>query len=116
VVTVAVSYVDLGSANTFVAIAVATVKASLVATFFMHLRHDHPFNAIIFIAAFVFLGVFIFLTNDDLTTRTAVDRDNGGDVYGRNGESAPGGFQLRPVPATPAPAAGHTEPAHGEHH
>lgn len=118
VVTVAVSYVDLGAANTAVAIAVATVKASLVATFFMHLRHDRPFNAIIFVSAFIFLGIFLFLTSEDLTTRTAVDRNNGSTVYDRNGELAPGGFHPVPVPvpAATTPAAGHTEPAHGEHH
>jgi cytochrome c oxidase subunit 4 len=29
--------------------AIATVKASLVILFFMHLLYDHPFNAVVFI-------------------------------------------------------------------
>lgn len=61
-VTVAVSYVDLGPANTFVAILVATMKAGLVAAFFMHLRYDHPFNAIIFVMSFLFLGLLMIFS------------------------------------------------------
>lgn len=135
VFTVAISRVDLGAANTIVAVLVATVKASLVATFFMHLRHDKPFNALIFISAFVFLGVFLFFTLDDLSTRGRIDPSNGVSVYARNGEAAPGGFTPIVTPEggehgahgagaehgaaagheAAAPAAGHDAPA-GEHH
>ncbi len=38
------------------ALAIATVKAALVALFFMHLRWDKPVNAIIAVAGFLFLG------------------------------------------------------------
>ncbi len=41
VVTVAVSYVHLGMLNVVVALLVASVKASLVALFFMHLRYEN---------------------------------------------------------------------------
>ena len=51
VVTVAVSYVDLGPANNLVAVGVATLKAALVATFFMHLRWDKPFHALVFVGS-----------------------------------------------------------------
>ena len=40
-VTVAVSYVHLGMMNVVVALLVASVKASLVALFFMHLRYEN---------------------------------------------------------------------------
>jgi len=40
VVTVLVSYVDLGLWNTVVALLIASVKASLVALFFMHLKGE----------------------------------------------------------------------------
>jgi cytochrome c oxidase subunit 4 len=39
--TVAVSYVHLGLMNVVVALLVASVKASLVALFFMHLRYEN---------------------------------------------------------------------------
>ena len=109
VVTVGVSYVDLGSANSFVAIFIATMKASLVATFFMHLKGDKALHSIIFIGAFVFLGIFLGLSNDDLATRGGVDVDNGARRLERTGVVAPGGLQ---VPAAPAGA----QPAAGEHH
>jgi cytochrome c oxidase subunit IV len=60
-VTVAVSYVDLGNANLFVAMLVASIKASIVALFFMHLFWDKPFNGLILVGAFFFLGIFIGL-------------------------------------------------------
>lgn len=39
-VTVLVSYVNLGMMNVVVALVIASVKASLVALFFMHLKHE----------------------------------------------------------------------------
>jgi cytochrome c oxidase subunit 4 len=59
VLTVAVTYVDLGPANIWIALGVAVVKAALVALYFMHLRYDSPFNALILVSAFLFLAVFI---------------------------------------------------------
>lgn len=38
--TVAASYMQLGMMNVVVALLIASVKASLVALFFMHLRYD----------------------------------------------------------------------------
>ena len=58
-VTVAVADVDLGRANLWVALAIATLKASLVALFFMHLKYDHPFHAVILIGALLFVMLFI---------------------------------------------------------
>jgi cytochrome c oxidase subunit 4 len=97
ILTVKVSYYDFGPANIIIAILIATCKASLVATFFMHLRHDKLFNTLAFISAFVFLGVFILLTYDDLGNRGKVDNDYGGTVDLRTGLPAPGG-----LPATTA--------------
>lgn len=113
VVTVAVSYVDLGPANTFVALLVATTKAGLVAAFFMHLRYDHPFNAIIFVLSFVFLGILMVFSLEDINSRGAVDRENGTRYLERRGEIAPGGLQ---TPAAPAPAAhGQGSPGSAHH-
>ena len=39
-ITVLVSYVSLGMMNVVVALIIASVKASLVALFFMHLKHE----------------------------------------------------------------------------
>lgn len=92
VITVKASYYDFGSANTAIAIAIATVKASLVATFFMHLKYDKGLHTFIFIMAFVFLGVMLTFTLDDLDTRGKVDVDNMVRIQERTGLQAPGGF------------------------
>jgi cytochrome c oxidase subunit 4 len=96
-VTVKVSYYDFGPANIFIAMLVATMKAGLVATFFMHLRHDKLFNTLAFLSAFLFLAIFILLTYDDVGNRARVDPSYGGTVGLRSGEVAAGG-----LPATSA--------------
>lgn len=61
VVTVAAIKVDLGGFNLWIAMAIATVKASLVVLYFMHMRYDRPFNAIVFVAALLFVMLFVSL-------------------------------------------------------
>jgi len=60
--TLAASWVDLGAWNLWIAMGIATVKASLVVLFFMHLLYDNRFNALIFVTALAFLTLFISLT------------------------------------------------------
>jgi cytochrome c oxidase subunit 4 len=127
IVTVAASYVDMGAANTIVAVLIATAKASLVAAFFMHLRHDRVFNTIAFVSSFIFLGVFLMMTADDLWKRGEVDNGNGTHMFNQTGEEAPGGLASAMVipssianehggehggethGAAPAPSGGHSE-------
>lgn len=59
VITVEVVYIDLGNLNLYLAMAIATVKGTLVALYFMHLRYDRPFHAIVFITALVFVLLFV---------------------------------------------------------
>lgn len=75
-VTVAAAGVDFGAGNTVIALAIASVKASLVALFFMHLRHEKPMNAIIFVSGLVFLGVFLTICAIDLDTREEIRPSN----------------------------------------
>jgi len=115
VVTVAVSYVDLGPANNLVAVGVATMKAALVAVFFMHLKWDKGFHALIFVASFVFLALFIVLTLNDINTRGIVDRANMVRTLESTGVVAPGGL-VTPAAPTPTPAAeGAVAPAAAHH-
>jgi cytochrome c oxidase subunit IV len=60
-VTVAATHVDLGSMNLWTALAIATLKASLVALYFMHLRYDRPVNLIIFLGTLFFVCLFVGL-------------------------------------------------------
>jgi cytochrome c oxidase subunit IV len=62
-ITVWVTYVDLGrSGNLIVAMVIATVKALLVCAYFMHLRWDRPFNALVFVSSILFVALFISMT------------------------------------------------------
>jgi cytochrome c oxidase subunit 4 len=59
-VTVAATWFDFGyTGNILIALGIATVKASLVALYFMHLRYDNLFNGIVLISALVFVAVLI---------------------------------------------------------
>jgi len=91
IITVAASYVDFGAGNIVIALFIATVKASLVALIFMHLNHEKPINAVIAVAGFLFLGIFLMFCFIDFDSRVNFQPVN-----------------VKPVvqaPATPAPAA-----------
>jgi cytochrome c oxidase subunit 4 len=102
--TVGQSYVDLGKANLIFVILIATMKASLVVTFFMHLKWDNKFNALIFLSTIFFIGVFFAYTLNDTDRRGELDADQNVKVWARTGEEAPGGM-VKPEPHA-APAAG----------
>ena len=72
-VTVKVSYYNFGVMNLFVAMGVATLKATLVVLFFMHLKYDEKFNAIVFVGSLTFLTIFFVLTLADTMERGRVD-------------------------------------------
>jgi len=73
VLTVAVSYVDFGSGNMFVAMLIASVKVSLVMAYFMHLKWDTPINNLAIISSFLFLSLLFIFTLADYGTRKATD-------------------------------------------
>ena len=79
-VTVRVSYFHFGTWNLIVAMGVATIKASLVALFFMHLKYDERFNAVIFVGSLACLGIFFSLTLADTMERGALDPVKAGDI------------------------------------
>jgi cytochrome c oxidase subunit 4 len=94
VLTVGQSYVDLGKLNLLVVILIATAKASLVVTFFMHLRHDNKFHALIFVCGLLFIGVFFAYTMNDTEHRGEFDPLNNVKYEPRTGLQAPGGFDI----------------------
>ena len=64
-VTVGVSYFDFGAFNLMVALGIATIKAALVALWFMHLRYESGLHAFIFLVGVAFLGLFLVITMFD---------------------------------------------------
>jgi cytochrome c oxidase subunit 4 len=64
-VTVAVSWFDFGRFNLWIALGIAVFKASLVLLFFMHLKYDKPFNAIVIIVSMALVMLFIAIALTD---------------------------------------------------
>jgi cytochrome c oxidase subunit 4 len=62
IITVLVASIDFGEFNLFVAMGIATVKATLVALFFMHLAYDRGFNTLAFFGSFLFVTLFVGIT------------------------------------------------------
>jgi len=69
-ITVGASYIQFGAANVVIALTIATIKAIIVALIFMHLLHDKPVNAVIAVAGFIFLGIFLLFDFLDIDSRT----------------------------------------------
>lgn len=65
IITVLIANFKLGNAEIWISLTIASIKASLVMYFFMHLGHDKPFNALIFLSSTFFLALFMGLTMMD---------------------------------------------------
>ena len=112
-ITVAVSRFDFGSANTVIAMFVATIKGSLVALFFMHLFYDNKLNLIILVSSLVFVSIFFTPVLIDLSSRGALDS-----VKTRAGyklATTPPSLLPTPPPETPEAAPAPAAPAAPEH-
>lgn len=71
VITVAAAGVDFGEWNIVIALLIASVKGSLVALFFMHLKND-KFNALVFLTGISFLAILLIFTLFDISSRKTV--------------------------------------------
>lgn len=93
VLTILVSFADLGAMSFPAAMIVALMKASLVAGFFMHLRYDDRFNTFVFISSVIFLMIFFVLTFLDLNNRDRINTEEGNYKFQQDRA-----FQNRPEP------------------
>ena len=50
---------ELGRLELVIVLVIATVKASLVVLYFMHLRYDKPLNILVFLTSLLFLALFL---------------------------------------------------------
>ena len=64
--TVAAAQISFGAWEVWVSLGIASVKATLVAAYFMHLRYDKSFNGLVFISSLLFVALFLALTLMDL--------------------------------------------------
>jgi cytochrome c oxidase subunit 4 len=76
ILTFITSYLDFGSGNVIIALAIATIKASLVGLIFMHLIHDKPINGLILVAGFLLLGLFLSFCFIDVDSRGNLEPHN----------------------------------------
>jgi cytochrome c oxidase subunit IV len=114
VVTVGASYINFGSGmvNVIVAMLIASIKASLVALFFMHLRWEGRMNAIIFCSTLFFLGLFLIGCYTDAVSRPRLEPTNLKAAPVAPGQQVgPSGGQLAPAPGHGQPGA--TSPSGG---
>ncbi len=68
-ITVGASYIDLGQFNVWVALIIASVKASLVLLFFMHMKFEGRALVLSFLGTIFFLGIMISFTFWDVAFR-----------------------------------------------
>ena len=66
-ITVTSSRLDLGEWNVVLALAIACTKATLVALFFMHLKYEDRFQAVVVGAAVIFAVLFVTFVVFDTT-------------------------------------------------
>ncbi len=67
--TVFAATVELGVFNIVVALLIATIKGTLVALFFMHLRYSTKLTMVTVVAAIFFLLIMFSLSMTDYLTR-----------------------------------------------
>jgi cytochrome c oxidase subunit 4 len=68
-ITVVVAYVNLGEFNKVVALGIASVKATLVILYFMHVKYSSHLTKLVVVAGFYFLIVLLGLTMADYASR-----------------------------------------------
>ena len=68
--TVVAAKIDMGPFNPIVALAIATIKATLVVLFFMHVKYAHEkLTKLVIVAAIFFFLILLALSMADYTTR-----------------------------------------------
>jgi cytochrome c oxidase subunit IV len=60
-----------------IALAIATIKSSLVAIIFMHLRESSGATRLVFVTALVFVGLLLLFTVADVATRFSLSTPAG---------------------------------------
>lgn len=77
ILTYAVSFANLGPMSLFVAMVVATVKASLVIAFFMHLAFEDRFFFFAFATAFLGIAIFFGFVLFDISAAKELNPETG---------------------------------------
>jgi cytochrome c oxidase subunit IV len=70
--TVGLSYVELGAFHLIVGLAIASTKAVLVILFFMHLLYSNRLSWTMFLSGLFWLGILLVLTLSDYLSRNVL--------------------------------------------
>jgi cytochrome c oxidase subunit 4 len=69
--TVAAAFVNLGAFNPVIALLIATIKATLVVLFFMHVKGaSEKLTGVVVVSGFFFLAILLTLSMADYLTRS----------------------------------------------
>jgi cytochrome c oxidase subunit 4 len=71
VVTVIIAFIDLGAVNPMVALGIAATKATLVVTYFMHLKFSNRVTRAFFLTGVAGVILLFSISLDDELTRTS---------------------------------------------
>jgi cytochrome c oxidase subunit IV len=70
-VTVGAAFINLGPFNPVVALLIATIKATLVVLFFMHVKGaSEKLTGVVVVSGFFFLGILLTLSLADYLTQS----------------------------------------------
>lgn len=69
ILTVAVTYVNLGELNLIIALLIAFTKATLVVLFFMHVKQSSKLTKVFVLAGLFWVGILLTLTSSDYISR-----------------------------------------------
>ncbi len=95
ILTVMATWVNLGSLNIWIAMAIAVIKGALVVMYFMHMKYDRPFIAYIFTFSLAFVAFFLAMVMlDSKTYQPTVENRRLDEVQ----------VKAAPAPAATAPA------------
>jgi cytochrome c oxidase subunit 4 len=76
-VTVDVAFYDAGWLSLYIALAIATTKATLVILYFMHLRYSSKLTWAFVAAGLLFLIILLAFTMSDIFTRGGMHEPSG---------------------------------------
>lgn len=71
-ITVYVSYINFGTLNIVIALTVASIKATIVALYFMHLKFEDSITWVFALFPLSLLALLIAMTMTDMFTRTVI--------------------------------------------
>ena len=107
ILTYLVSFAGLGPFSLPVAMIIASMKASLVVLFFMHLLYEDRFYMFVFVTSLLFVSIFFTFTLFDMNTTDELNEEAGIEFYKQINDRAEAADAAAAAAAAPAADAEH---------